>query len=59
VSGPHGTVAIVEIVKRATPFGGPPMSMRVSPEHLTHALLLAHVMTVDVGEYFYLQLFEM
>lgn len=54
---PHGKVAIVEIVKRDISFG-PPMSMRVSPENLTHALSLAPVKTVDVGEYFYLQLFE-
>lgn len=54
---PRGKLAIVEIVKRATPFG-PPLNMRVSPEDLTHKLRLSPLGTVDVGEYFYMQLFE-
>jgi ubiquinone/menaquinone biosynthesis C-methylase UbiE len=54
---PRGKLAIVEIVKRATSFG-PPLSMRVSPEDLKHALRLAPLGTVEVGEYFYMQLFE-
>jgi ubiquinone/menaquinone biosynthesis C-methylase UbiE len=54
---PRGRLAIVEIVKRATPFG-PPLDMRVSPEDLTHALRLAPLGAVEVGEYFYMQLFE-
>jgi SAM-dependent methyltransferase len=54
---PHGRLAIVEIVKRPTPFG-PPLNMRLSPEDLTHALRLAPLGAVEVGEYFYMQLFE-
>jgi ubiquinone/menaquinone biosynthesis C-methylase UbiE len=54
---PRGKLAIVEIVKRATSFG-PPLSMRVSPEDLKHALRLAPLGTVEGGEYFYMQLFE-
>lgn len=54
---PRGRLAIVEIVKHATPFG-PPLNMRLSPEDLTHALRLAPLSAVEVGEYFYMQLFE-
>jgi ubiquinone/menaquinone biosynthesis C-methylase UbiE len=54
---PRGRLAIVEIVKRATPFG-PPLNMRLSPEDLTQALRLASLGALEVGEYFYMQLFE-
>ncbi len=54
---PGGRLAIVEIVKHATPFG-PPLPMRYSPEELQQALNLLPLATVGVGEYFYLQLFE-
>jgi SAM-dependent methyltransferase len=54
---PRGRLAIVEIVKYATPFG-PPRNMRLSPEDLTHALRLAPLGAVEVGEYLYMQLFE-
>ncbi|MDD2321485.1 MAG: class I SAM-dependent methyltransferase [Geobacteraceae bacterium] len=54
---PGGRLAIVEIVKRVTPFG-PPLPMRYSPEELQQALNLLPLATVGVGEYFYLQLFE-
>jgi ubiquinone/menaquinone biosynthesis C-methylase UbiE len=54
---PHGKLAIAEIVKRDTPFG-PPLNMRFSPEELKQVLSLAPLVTVDVGEYFYMQLFE-
>jgi ubiquinone/menaquinone biosynthesis C-methylase UbiE len=54
---PRGKLAIVEIVKRATPFG-PPLNMRLSPEDLKQALRLAPLGAVEVGEYFYMQLFE-
>jgi ubiquinone/menaquinone biosynthesis C-methylase UbiE len=57
VLAPCGKLAIVEIVKRATPFG-PPLKMRLSPEELKRALKLALLATVEVGEYFYMQLFE-
>jgi ubiquinone/menaquinone biosynthesis C-methylase UbiE len=54
---PHGKLAIVEIVKRLTPFG-PPLNRRFSPEELNQALDLVPLRTVAVGEYFYMQLFE-
>jgi SAM-dependent methyltransferase len=54
---PRGRLAIVEIVKGATPFG-PPLNMRLSPEDLTQALRLTPLGAVEVGEYFYMQLFE-
>jgi ubiquinone/menaquinone biosynthesis C-methylase UbiE len=52
----HGRLAIVEIVKRATPFG-PPLHMRLSPEDLAQALGLVSLGAVEVGEYFYMQIF--
>ena len=54
---PHGRLAVVEIVKRHTPFG-PPLEIRFSPDELKRVLNLVPLATVDVGEYFYLQLFE-
>ncbi len=54
---PAGRLAIVEIVKRATPFG-PPVEMRLSPDELENTLGLKAVDLVDVGEYFYLQIFQ-
>jgi len=54
---PRGRLSIVEIVKRATPFG-PPLNMRFSPQDLTQALRLPPLGAVEVGEYFYMQLFE-
>jgi SAM-dependent methyltransferase len=51
---PQGRLAVVEIVKRATPFG-PPLDRRLSPEELKSALRLAPLATIDLGEYFYLQ----
>jgi ubiquinone/menaquinone biosynthesis C-methylase UbiE len=53
---PGGRLAIVEIVKRETPFG-PPQDLRFSPEELQQALPFEPLKRVDVGEYFYLQLF--
>jgi ubiquinone/menaquinone biosynthesis C-methylase UbiE len=53
---PRGRLAIVEIVKRETPFG-PPLNIRFSPEELKHALGLALLATVDLGQYFYMQIF--
>jgi len=54
---PHARLAIVEIHKRNTPFG-PPLSIRFSPEELRRIVLLTPLTTVDVGPYFYMQLFE-
>jgi len=53
---PQGRLAVVEIVKRATPFG-PPLDRRLSPEDLKSSLDLIPLATVDVGEYFYMQIF--
>ena len=52
----QGRLAIVEIVKRETPFG-PPLDRRMSPEELRRSLGLVPLATVDVGEYFYMQVF--
>jgi ubiquinone/menaquinone biosynthesis C-methylase UbiE len=54
---PHGRLAIVEIVKRQTPFG-PPMEKRMSPEELKKAVALRAKATIDVCDYFYMQVFE-
>lgn len=53
---PGGKLAIVEIVKRNTPFG-PPLDRRFSPQELRQALGLQPLSTVGVGEFFYLQTF--
>lgn len=52
-----GRLAIVEMVKCATPFG-PPLEIRYSPEELIHVLGIHPLATSAVGEYLYLQLFE-
>jgi ubiquinone/menaquinone biosynthesis C-methylase UbiE len=54
---PHARLAVVEIQKQSTPFG-PPIGMRFSPEELKQIVSLTPLSTVDVGEYFYMQLFE-
>jgi ubiquinone/menaquinone biosynthesis C-methylase UbiE len=54
---PHGRLAIVEIQKAQTPFG-PPLDIRRSPEELKREVGLFPLKTVDVGPYFYMQLFE-
>jgi ubiquinone/menaquinone biosynthesis C-methylase UbiE len=53
---PHGRLAIIEIQKQNTPFG-PPLEIRFSPEELRQALPLTPVSLVEVGQYFYMQLF--
>lgn len=53
---PCGRLAIVEIVKRETPFG-PPLKRRFSPQELQRAVGLQPLATVEVGEFFYLQTF--
>jgi ubiquinone/menaquinone biosynthesis C-methylase UbiE len=54
---PHATLAVVEIQKQSAPFG-PPLNMRLSPEELKQIITLAPLTTVEVGQYFYMQLFE-
>ncbi|MBF0101768.1 MAG: class I SAM-dependent methyltransferase [Desulfobacterales bacterium] len=52
----NGKLAIVEIKKEDTPFG-PPLNMRFSPEELRTIIDLNPTQLVEVGEYFYMQLF--
>ena len=54
---PNGILAIVEIKKEDTPFG-PPLDMRFSPEELKAIIDLKPTQCVEVGEFFYMQLFE-
>ncbi|MEW6387262.1 MAG: class I SAM-dependent methyltransferase [Thermodesulfobacteriota bacterium] len=54
---PKGRLAIIEIKKQNTPFG-PPLHIRLSPEELKQAITLAPKSLVEVGQYFYMQVFE-
>jgi len=54
---PDSILAIVEIEKKETPFG-PPLESRYSPEELKKIVPFAHVDTIQVGEHFYMQLFQ-
>ena len=54
---PYGRLAIVEIAKRKSSFG-PPLEIRFSPEELTNSVDLAFRKTIELGEYYYLQIFE-
>jgi ubiquinone/menaquinone biosynthesis C-methylase UbiE len=54
---PGGKLAIIEIKKEVTPFG-PPMEIRFSPEELKHTLSFTPKKLIDVGDYFYMQIFE-
>lgn len=54
---PNGKLVIIEIQKENTPFG-PPSEMRFSPEELKQTIELTYKKTVEVGQYFYMQLFE-
>ncbi len=54
---PGGELAIVEIKKEKTPFG-PPLDIRFSPEELTKLIDLSPAQLVEVGEYFYMQVFN-
>jgi ubiquinone/menaquinone biosynthesis C-methylase UbiE len=54
---PNGRLAIIEIHKHDTPFG-PPLQIRFSPEELKQAINLTPKSLVDVGQYFYMQIFE-
>ena len=53
---PKAQLAIVNIHKKETPFG-PPFEMRSSPEELRQKLSLTTKELIDVGDYFYMQLF--
>jgi len=54
---PDAMLAIVEIEKKATPFG-PPMELRYSAEELKGIVPLVPVNTVQAGEHFYMQIFR-
>lgn len=54
---PKAKLAIVNIKKENTPLG-PPMKMRVSPEELRQKLSFKSIKLIDVGEYFYMRIFE-
>lgn len=54
---PNGRLAMVEIEKKETPMG-PPQNMRVSPEEMRELIDMEQVALVEVGEYFYMQIFE-
>jgi len=54
---PSGRLAVLEIVKRATPFG-PPLARRLSPEELQARLNFVPEPVVEIGDYFYLQVFR-
>jgi ubiquinone/menaquinone biosynthesis C-methylase UbiE len=54
---PNAKLAIVEIKKENTPFG-PPLEIRFSPDELKNAITLMPKSLVEVGEYFYMQIFE-
>jgi len=54
---PNGRLAIVEIQKRSTPFG-PPLGVRFSPEELIQTIRLTAEAFVEIGPYFYMQIFE-
>jgi len=54
---PKARLAIVEIQKKDTPFG-PPLNIRFSPEELIQTINLNPKAFVEVGQYFYMQIFE-
>jgi ubiquinone/menaquinone biosynthesis C-methylase UbiE len=54
---PNTLLAIVEIQKQETPFG-PPLDIRFSPEELKQTINLTPKSFVEVGQYFYMQVFE-
>lgn len=54
---PKGRLAIVEIKKEPTPFG-PPLDIRFSPPELIALFTLTPQKTVDLGQFFYMQLFQ-
>ena len=53
---PGAQLAIVNIHKKETPFG-PPLEIRSSPEELRQKISLTPNGFIEVGDYFYMQLF--
>ncbi len=54
---PDAIMAIVEIKKESTPFG-PPLKLRYSPAELRQVIPFIPKGTIDVGSYFYMQVFK-
>ena len=54
---PNAQLAVVNIQKEDTPFG-PPIEIRSSPEELRQKISLTPKKLIEVGEYFYMQVFE-
>jgi ubiquinone/menaquinone biosynthesis C-methylase UbiE len=54
---PGGKLVVVEIKKEDTPFG-PPLDMRISSEELKNTISLIPKRLVDIGQFFYMQIFE-
>jgi ubiquinone/menaquinone biosynthesis C-methylase UbiE len=54
---PDAILAILEIEKKKTPFG-PPLKLRYSPEELMNIVPLVPLTTVQLGEHFYMQIFQ-
>src|SRR4030042_6098428 len=54
---PKGILAIIEIKKEPTPFG-PPLDIRFSPPELREVITLSPIKLLEVGQFFYMQLFE-
>lgn len=54
---PNARLPIINIKKEDTPFG-PPVEMRSSPEELRKKLPFTPKILIDVGDHFYMQLFE-
>jgi ubiquinone/menaquinone biosynthesis C-methylase UbiE len=54
---PNGVLAIVEIKKEPTPFG-PPLDIRFSPQELKDIINLFPEKTVELGQFFYMQIFK-
>jgi ubiquinone/menaquinone biosynthesis C-methylase UbiE len=54
---PDALLAVVEIEKKETSFG-PPLESRYSPKELKEIITMIPVKTVQVGEHFYMQIFQ-
>ena len=54
---PKGILAIMEIKKEDTPFG-PPLNIRYLPQELRQVITLNPKATIEVGQYFYMQVFQ-
>jgi ubiquinone/menaquinone biosynthesis C-methylase UbiE len=54
---PNGILSIIEIKKEETPFG-PPLDIRFSPDELKKTITLSSKSLIEVGEFFYMQVFE-